>query len=173
MISDIIRGSIASSMSYPINSLRGTDQEEGGGGGAQILTVYRTQPSSISDPLEIGSGRPLKVTSLLSSSIAAKVKAGLGISFGPMLSCHDHWPCWHQAYCPILSLLEYIIARAFIIKAHVMTMLTLPIAQSSTGLCSFPPSYPFLFLVRIKILTLRGNHCNAFLCLASHSMKLT
>ena len=31
MISDIIRGSIASSMSYPINSLRGTDQEEGGG----------------------------------------------------------------------------------------------------------------------------------------------
>ena len=31
MISDIIRGSIASSMSYPINSLRGADQEEGGG----------------------------------------------------------------------------------------------------------------------------------------------
>ena len=130
---------------------------EGRGEGAQILTVYRTQPSSISDPLEIGSGRPLKVTSLLSSSIAAKVKAGLGISFGPMLSCHDHWPCWHQAYCPILSLLEYIIARAFIINAHVMTMLTLPIAQSPTGQCSFPASYrSHPFLVSVRILWIRS-----------------
>ena len=47
MISDIIRGSIASSMSYPINSLRGTDQEEGGEVLKFLLYTELSQAASV------------------------------------------------------------------------------------------------------------------------------